>query len=219
MQCVGAAEGDVCLFAADRTPLARRVLGELRNNLGRRLGLIEKGRWNFLWVTSFPMFERDAELERWVALHHPFTAPRDWSMGGPGADPGALDSRAYDLVLNGWELGSGSIRIHQSDVQQRVFDLLGIGPEEQQRKFGFLLEALAHGAPPHGGFALGLDRTVALTLGLDNLRDQLPFPKTTSATDLMCQAPSEVDPRQLAEVHVRSTAPPPAAPALGGAGA
>ncbi len=200
MQRMDASEGDACLFVADTAAVARRALGELRNHLGRELGLIPEGRWNFLWVTHFPMFEQDTESGAWSALHHPFTAPEDWSLEG---HPGELCSRAYDLVMNGWELGSGSIRIHRGDVQQRVFELLGISAEEQEQKFGFLLEALKYGAPPHGGFALGLDRIVALTCGLDNIRDVIAFPKTTTAADLMCGAPSSVDPEQLAEVHVR----------------
>lgn len=207
MQLMQASEGDLCLFAAGERNLVWRVLGELRNHLGRERGLIPEGLWNFLWVTHFPMFERDREADRWVSLHHPFTAPVDWELGGPDGDPAALDSRAYDLVLNGWELGSGSVRIHDQEVQRRVFEILGIEEQEQERKFGFLLEALAHGAPPHAGFALGLDRTVALTLGLDNIRDQIAFPKTTRAADLMCGAPSRVAPEQLDEVHVRTTAP------------
>jgi aspartyl-tRNA synthetase len=200
MQRLGAAEGDTCLFVADTATVARRALGELRNHLGRELGLIPEGVWNFLWVTHFPMFERDVETGAWNALHHPFTAPEGWSLEG---DPGELCSRAYDLVLNGWELGSGSIRIHRGDIQEQVFNLLGISAEDQERKFGFLLEALKYGAPPHGGFALGLDRVVALLFGLDNIRDVIAFPKTATAADLMCGAPSPVDPEQLAEVHVR----------------
>ncbi len=212
MTALGAAEGDTCLFIADRQSLTRKVLGELRNQLGRKLGLIPKEqRWAFTWVTHFPLFEWDEDSKRYFSAHHPFTAPEDWSLGGAmqGGEPdlGALSSRAYDLVLNGWELGSGSVRIHRADVQQRVFSMLGIGPEEQQRKFGFFVEALSYGAPPHAGFALGLDRTSALTLGLDNIRDVIAFPKTASASDLMCGAPSPVDPTQLAEVHVASTAP------------
>jgi len=202
MEQLGAAEGDLCLFAADARPVARRVLGELRVHLGRKLELAQ-GRWRFLWVTHFPMFEYDAESGRWYAAHHPFTAPEDWSLGGEQPDLANLTSRAYDLVLDGWELGSGSVRIHRQDVQQRIFQILGLSSEEQKAKFGFLLEALAAGAPPHAGFALGLDRTVALTLGLDNIRDVIAFPKTASAADLMCGAPSPVAPEQLAEVHVR----------------
>jgi aspartyl-tRNA synthetase len=219
MELCGASEGDLCLFAADRPALAQRVLGELRAHLGRELGLAAGEPWRFLWVTRFPLLEYDEEAGRWFAAHHPFTAPEDWELGGSDPDLGALKSRAYDLVLNGWELGSGSVRIHRSDVQQRVFDLLGIGPDEQQRKFGFLLEALAHGAPPHAGFALGLDRTVALTLGLDNIREVIAFPKTTSAADLMCGAPSPVADDQLAEVHVHVDLPADEAPAPGDADA
>ncbi len=202
-----AAHGDLVLFAAGPTGMARRVLGELRVHLGRKLELIQPG-WNFLWVTDFPMFEWDEDAGRWFSAHHPFTSPTtDLSELPPGTDArsshlAGLRSRAYDLVLNGWELGSGSIRIHRRDLQARVFDLLGIDAEEQARKFGFLLEALAHGAPPHGGFALGLDRLAAMTLGLDSIRDVIAFPKTASATDLMCQAPSAVAAQQLAEVHV-----------------
>ncbi|MBL8801797.1 MAG: aspartate--tRNA ligase [Planctomycetes bacterium] len=212
MQALGAAEGDTCLFMADRKSLARKVLGELRNQLGRKLGLIPKEqRWAFTWVTHFPLFEWDEDAQRYFSAHHPFTAPEDWSLGGAMAggspDLGALSSRAYDLVLNGWELGSGSVRIHRADVQQKIFSLLGIGPEDQKRKFGFFVDALAFGAPPHAGFALGLDRTSALTLGLDNIRDVIAFPKTASATDLMCDAPSTVDPSQLAEVHVTTVVP------------
>jgi aspartyl-tRNA synthetase len=155
------------------------------------------------------MFEFDEKEQRWFSLHHPFTAPVDWEMGGPDGDLGNLASRAYDLVLDGWELGSGSVRIHREDVQKKVFSVLGIGPEEQQRKFGFLLEALSYGAPPHAGFAVGLDRLTAMTLGLDNIRDVLAFPKTTSAADLMCEAPSTVSPDQLEEVHIRTVVPAP----------
>ena len=214
MELLGAAEGDLCLFVAERQAVARRVLGELRVHLGRKLGLVRGGGWRFLWVTHFPLFEFDEQAGRWFAAHHPFTAPEDWSLGGAQPQLGALSSRAYDLVLNGWELGSGSVRIHRADVQQRVFEILGIGPQEQQRKFGFLLEALAHGAPPHAGFALGLDRTVALTLGLDNIREVIAFPKTTSAADLMCGAPAPVGEDQLGEVHVRVDLPASGAPGL-----
>jgi aspartyl-tRNA synthetase len=218
MSAMGASEGDTCLFIADRKSLTRKVLGELRNQLGRRLDLIPKAtsatdpaQWRFTWVTHFPLFEWDEDAGRYFSAHHPFTAPEDWNLDGAmdGKEPdlGKLSSRAYDLVLNGWELGSGSVRIHRADVQQKIFSMLGIGPEEQKRKFGFFVEALSQGAPPHAGFALGLDRTSALTLGLDNIREVIAFPKTASAVDLMCDAPSQVDPEQLAEVHVRSVLP------------
>jgi aspartyl-tRNA synthetase len=202
MRRLGARAGELCLFVADRESVVHRALSEVRLALARRLALHQPG-WRFLWITRFPLFHRDEESGRWTSEHHPFTAPRDWTLGGPDGDPGALESRSYDLVLNGWELGSGSIRIHRSDVQERVFEILGIGPEERREKFGFLLEALSYGAPPHGGFALGLDRTVALTAGLDNIRDVIAFPKTATATDLMCGAPAPVREEQLAEVHIR----------------
>ncbi|MEO0651184.1 MAG: aspartate--tRNA ligase [Planctomycetota bacterium] len=204
---MGATGEDLLLFAADRQRVVWRVLGELRLKLVRQLELLppatgDGAHWNFLWVTHFPMFEYDEEAGRYFSAHHPFTYPEDESLGGEGADLEGLVSRAYDLVLNGWELGSGSIRIHRQELQERVFELLGIGAEERQAKFGFLLEALEYGAPPHGGFAVGLDRLVALTLGLDSIRDVVAFPKTTSAADLMCGAPSGVSQDQLDDVHV-----------------
>ena len=206
MGTMGATEGDLCLFVADSQKVVHRALGELRVKLGRERGLME-GAWRFLWVTAFPMFEFDEEAGRYFSTHHPFTAPEDWDLAGATSpeDPRleGMASRAYDLVLNGWELGSGSIRIHRQDVQDRVFALLGIDENERQEKFGFLLEALSYGAPPHGGFALGLDRIVALTAGLDNIRDVIAFPKTTAAADLMCKAPAPVSPEQLAEVHIQ----------------
>jgi aspartyl-tRNA synthetase len=203
MQSLAAEPGDLCLFVADREGVARKSLSEVRLCLRNRLGLADPRRFALLWVTHFPLFTFDEEARRWFSEHHPFTAPEDWTLGGATADPGKLMSRSYDLVMNGWELGSGSIRIHRTDVQERVFEILGIGPEERREKFGFLLEALSYGAPPHGGFALGLDRTVALTAGLDNIRDVIAFPKTASAADLMCQAPAPVRPEQLAEVHIQ----------------
>jgi aspartyl-tRNA synthetase len=206
MQRMNARDGDLCLFVAGEQSLARRVLGELRVALGKRFNLARYGDWRFSWVTEFPLFEFDAQAGRWFSAHHPFTAPIDWDLGGENPDLATLGSRAYDLVLNGWELGSGSVRIHRGDVQQRIFSILGIGPEEQQRKFGFLLEALSFGAPPHAGFAVGLDRLTAMSLGLDNIRDVVAFPKTTSASDLMCDAPSTVASEQLEEVHIRIAA-------------
>lgn len=210
MELLGAKEGDLCLFVADPSErVVRRSLGELRVHLGKSLELIDASDYQFLWVTHFPLFDWDDEAGRWFSTHHPFTAPEDWELGGGGfdlQDPkspiGDQMSRSYDLVLNGWELGSGSIRIHRSDVQQRVFEVLGIGEEEQRQKFGFLVDALGYGAPPHGGFAVGLDRLVALTLGMDNIRDVIAFPKTSSATDLMCEAPSSVEDYQLDDVHI-----------------
>ncbi len=207
MEVMGAGEGDLCLFVADRESVVQRALGELRLRLAKRFELVPTdGRsFSFLWVTDYPMFEKDEATGRWSSSHHPFTAPVDWDLPGAEEDPGSVVSRAYDLVMNGWELGSGSVRIHRGDVQQRIFRILGLSPEEQESKFGFLLEALAHGAPPHGGLGLGLDRLVALTLGLDNIRDVVSFPKTASAADLMCNAPSTVAREQLDEVHIRLT--------------
>ncbi|MFN0007936.1 MAG: aspartate--tRNA ligase [Planctomycetota bacterium] len=207
MQRLKAAEGDLCLFVADRQVVAWRVLGDLRNQIGKRFKLANPAERRFLWVTQFPMFEFDEGEKRWFSSHHPFTAPVDWEMGGDDPDLSKLASRAYDLVMDGWELGSGSVRIHRSDVQKRIFTILGISPEEQQKKFGFLLEALSYGAPPHAGFAVGLDRLTALTVGLDNIRDVVAFPKTTSASDLMCEAPSTVSADQLEDVHIRTVVP------------
>lgn len=190
---------------ADRKSVVHKALADLRLNLGDRLGQRPKGTFQFAWVTSFPLFEWNEDKERWDSSHHPFTAPHDWNADLEG-DPGSVRSRAYDLVMNGWELGSGSIRIHRPDVQQRVFGFLGIGEEEQQAKFGFLLDAFRFGAPPHGGIALGLDRLITLAVGAASIRDVIAFPKTTSATDLMCEAPSAVGEEQLGELSIRSTA-------------
>tara|TARA_R110002126_G_scaffold66038_9_gene167970 strand:+ start:3502 stop:5319 length:1818 start_codon:yes stop_codon:yes gene_type:complete len=203
LETIGGKEGDLVLACAGDAALCWRVLGELRVHLGKTLELHQPG-WNFLWVTRFPMFEKDDETGGWTSSHHPFTAPDDWEMGG---DPGSMESRAYDLVLNGWELGSGSVRIHRQDTQRKVFELLGISPEDQQAKFGFLLDALSYGAPPHAGFAVGLDRIVALTLGMDSIRDVVAFPKTLQAFDAMCEAPSNIDAKLLSEVHVASIPP------------
>jgi aspartyl-tRNA synthetase len=213
-EVMGAKDGDLVVFVADTELVTWKALGALRVYLAKELGLAPavdgvegagQGPWNLLWVTSFPMFEWDAEEGRWSSAHHPFTAPSDWAMQD---DPASMSSRAYDLVMNGWELGSGSIRIHRAETQRKVFDLLGIGADEQQKKFGFLLEALSYGPPPHGGFAVGLDRIVALTAGLDSIRDVVAFPKTTAAADLMCDAPSTVEARQLVELSIRTTVDP-----------
>ena len=183
--------------------MAAAALGGLRLELGRRFDLIPEERHEPLWVVDFPMFERDEESGRWTALHHPFTAP-----SGDLDDPGGLRSRAYDLVIDGVEVGGGSIRIHTPEVQQRVFEHIGLGPEEAQERFGFLLEALRYGAPPHGGIAMGLDRVVALICGLDSIRDVIAFPKTASGSDPLTGAPAPVDQRQLKELGVRSLVEP-----------
>jgi aspartyl-tRNA synthetase len=201
-----AATGDLIFFGADKAKVVNDALGALRLQLGKDLGLVETD-WRPLWVVDFPMFEWDADARRWMAVHHPFTAPADPDPAALAADPGDAIAQAYDLVLNGSELGGGSIRIHRQEMQSAVFGLLGISPEKAQQKFGFLLEALTYGAPPHGGIAFGLDRFAMLMSGTDNIRDVIAFPKTQSAWDPLTDAPSEVDDAQLAELHIRVKLP------------
>jgi len=183
------------------------ALGALRLKLGDDLGIRRSG-WNMLWVVDFPMFEYDAEAKRWVALHHPFTSPKTGDIERVDLDPANVKARAYDMVLNGSEIGGGSIRIHSTTVQEKVFSALGIGPDEARAKFGFLLDALKLGAPPHGGIAFGLDRVCALMAGVESIRDVIAFPKTQKASDLMTDAPSPVDETQLRELHIRLRKPP-----------
>jgi len=204
---MGAKPKDLLLFVADRSSVVHRALGELRVELGRRLGLTDPKDFQLCWVSNFPLFVYDEDRGSWDSSHHPFTAPVDWNLEDYSKDTAAIASRAYDLCMNGWELGSGSVRIHRRDIQERVFRFLGISEAEQQQKFGFLLEAFRFGAPPHGGIALGLDRLVALALGCDSIREVIAFPKTTSATDLMCDAPSPVAAEQLADLHIVSNLP------------
>jgi len=195
-------EGDLALLAAGPADVVAPALGALRLELGKQLGLVAPGQWKFVWVTEFPLFEWHVEDGRWYSTHHPFTSPDPRDIDRLESDTGAVRARAYDVVLNGTELGGGSIRIHDSRVQSRVFELLGIGEEEARHRFGFLLDALKLGAPPHGGVALGLDRIVMMLGGAASLREVIAFPKTASATDLMTDAPSAVDERQLAELGI-----------------
>ena len=199
---LGVGEGDLALLAAGAAATVAPALGALRLELARQLGWIPENRWEFVWITDFPLFEWHPDDGRWYSTHHPFTSPDPRDLDRLDSDPGSVRARAYDVVLNGTELGGGSIRIHEPRLQSQVFRILGIGEEEARQRFGFLLDALRFGAPPHGGLALGLDRLVMLMAGVASLRDVIAFPKTASATDLMTEAPSEVDPRQLEELAI-----------------
>ena len=198
----GAQAGDFIFFGADKARIVNDSLGALRVRLGQDKGLVEKG-WRALWVVDFPMFEWDEAGKRWSAMHHPFTSPKDGHEERLAADPGKALAKGYDLVLNGWEIGGGSVRIHRAEVQSKVFQALGISAEEAKAKFGFLLENLQYGAPPHGGIAFGLDRLVTLMAGAESIRDVIAFPKTQRAQDLLVQAPSPVDEKQLRELGLR----------------
>jgi aspartyl-tRNA synthetase len=207
----GAANGDLIFFGADRAKVVNDAIGALRikighSELGKKNGLVQ-GDWRPLWVIDFPMFEHDEENDRWAAVHHPFTSPKDGHEDYMTTDPSRCLAKAYDLVLNGWELGGGSVRIHREEVQSKVFRALKIGPEEARAKFGFLLDALQYGAPPHGGIAFGLDRIVTMMTGAESIRDVIAFPKTQRAQCLLTQAPSSVDEKQLRELHIRLRQP------------
>jgi aspartyl-tRNA synthetase len=203
----GAQNGDIVFFGADKTKVVNEALGALRLKVGHDKGHVDGRAWAPLWVVDFPMFEHDEDADRWVALHHPFTAPKDGHEDLLSSNPGACLSKAYDMVINGWEVGGGSVRIHKQVVQSKVFDALKISKEEAQEKFGFLLDALQYGAPPHGGLAFGLDRLVTLMAGAESIRDVIAFPKTQRAQCLMTNAPNEVDEKQLRELHIRVRTP------------
>jgi aspartyl-tRNA synthetase len=207
LERTGAGDGDLIFFGADQAKVVSDALGALRLKVGQDLGLAASG-WRPLWVVDFPMFEWDAEAKRWAAMHHPFTSPVDLDPAALASHPGEAIAKAYDMVLNGSEIGGGSVRIHSQDLQSAVFDLLGISPEEARLKFGFLLDALKFGAPPHGGIAFGLDRLAMLMAGADSIRDVIAFPKTQTAADPLMDAPTEVSEAQLRELHIRVRVPP-----------
>jgi aspartyl-tRNA synthetase len=198
----GAQAGDVLFFGADRRKVVNDALGALRQKVGHEKGHAEAG-WRPVWVVDFPAYEYDEDQGRWGAAHHPFTAPKDEHVELMDKDPGKVLAKAYDIALNGWEIGGGSVRIHRAEVQSKQFQVLGIGEEEQRAKFGFLLDALAYGAPPHGGIAFGFDRLVAMMSGVDQIRDVIAFPKTQRGQDLMVEAPSPVTEKQLRELHIK----------------
>ncbi|MCF6179479.1 MAG: aspartate--tRNA ligase, partial [Geopsychrobacter sp.] len=200
-------EGDLLLFVADSAKVVNDSLGRLRQHLGQKLGLAKKDEFSFVWITDFPLFEWDEDEQRHTAVHHPFTAPLDEDIELLETEPGRARAKAYDLVLNGSEIGGGSIRIHDKAIQQKMFGLLGISDEEAQEKFGFLLDALSFGAPPHGGIAFGLDRLTMILAGTDSIRDVIAFPKTQKATCLLSEAPSEVSEKQLQELGIRLRKP------------
>ena len=203
LTALSAQPGDLLLFAADQPDIVARVLGSLRLELGKRLGLIDEGKLDFVWVVDFPLLEYDTEEKRYVAVHHPFTSPRTEDIDLLDKSPGEVKARAYDLVLNGTEIGGGSIRIHRRDWQEKMFSLLNISPEEAEDKFGYLLEAFQYGTPPHGGIAFGIDRLLMIMAGRQSIRDVMAFPKTQSASCPMTEAPSGVSPRQLRELALK----------------
>jgi aspartyl-tRNA synthetase len=204
LDAAGAAAGDLLVLAAGSHAATTRVLGQLRLNIAKRENLLDPNRYEFLWVVDFPMFDWLEEEKRWEFMHHPFTAPLESDAGRLESDPGSVRARAYDMVLNGSEIGGGSIRIHDQRLQRLVFKLLGMSDEEAKARFGFFVDALEYGTPPHGGIALGLDRIAAILTGEQSIREVIAFPKTAQAVDLMAGAPSEVDPKQLRELHVRT---------------
>jgi aspartyl-tRNA synthetase len=203
----GAQDGDLIFFGADKASIVNEALGALRVKLGHDRGIVDEG-WRPLWVVDFPMFEWDEKSKRWQSLHHPFTSPNEEDIDKLESAPGECGSRAYDMVLNGTEIGGGSMRIFRSNVQEKVFRALGISDDEARSKFGFLLDALKYGCPPHGGLAFGLDRLVMLMMGADSIRDVMAFPKTQTAACLLTDAPSEVSFEQMRDVGIKLAKPP-----------
>jgi len=204
LEASGARDGDLLALASGAPDAISRILGQLRLNVARKENLIREGQWELLWITDFPLFDWNAGEQRWDSVNHPFTAPREEDLPMLESAPGKVFAKAYDVILNGWEMGGGSVRIHDRETQAKVFRLLGLSDEEARDRFGFFLEALEYGTPPHGGLALGLDRLCALLAGESSIREVIPFPKTTAAVDLMADAPSKVDPRQLRELRIRT---------------
>ena len=200
--------GDLLMFVASTPNIVADALGHLRIEIAKLQGLIDENELNFSWVVDFPLLEYDDEEKRWVAIHHPFTSPKDEDLDILLTDPGKVRAKAYDMVLNGVEIGGGSIRIHRRDVQNKIFQLLGFNQEEAYAKFGFLLDAFEYGAPPHGGLAFGIDRVVMLMAGRETIRDVIAFPKTQSAACAMTQAPSAVENKQLRELYIKTDVPP-----------
>ena len=206
LEVSGAGSDGLLLMTAGTEAQVSKLLGALRLSLAKRFNLVDPSRYEFLWVVDFPLFDWDADDKRWVAMHHPFTSPSDADLARMTEAPGEVTAKAYDLVLNGSEIGGGSIRIHDPEIQRQLFRLLGISDEEAKLRFGFFIDALEFGTPPHGGIALGLDRIVALLAGEPSIRDVIAFPKTAAAVDLMSDAPSAVDPRQMKELHLKPLA-------------
>ena len=202
IQAMDGQPGDILLFAADKNKVVWDVLGNLRLEIARQLDLLDKSQYNFLWVTEFPLLEWNEDENRFVAMHHPFTMPMEEDLQYLDSDPGRVRAKAYDIVLNGTEIGGGSVRIHQNDIQTKMFEVIGFTKEEAQEQFGFLLNAFKYGVPPHAGLAYGLDRLVMLMAKADSIRDVIAFPKVKDASDLMLEAPSEVAVKQLEELGI-----------------